>query len=429
MNRPVRAGRRRLIGSVAAAATIAVLSGWASAFSDNLSGARVIPAPETALPGYLQPSRDPAYGTPYTRITDPGATLGAGIACGRDMCRHRYSSAQAWNADQSLLLIPIGCGGLCFFDGRTYEPLFRRARFGECEWHPLRPEAMICVTPSAVLIWEPKSAREQVLYRASNYRDLKFGPNKGNPSNDGRWIAIRALAPGGGEVVFAFDLAEQRKGADIPLQGLPGRTNSCTISPLGLHVACFQNVPDGTDQAFIFSRDGNLVQRWPEHHRPGHGDMTVDADGSEVYVGISKAPPDRYFIIKRRLTDGAVTVLAPTGEGQHASLRSTGRPGWVFVTYAGDPAAVARRPGWAPFAREVVALKIDGSGEFRRVVHTHSVRHDYWNEAQASPSPDGTQIIWASNWNRPGGPIHAFVARLDWPARAAAAEPVMEPPR
>jgi len=429
MNRPVRAGRRRLIGSVAAAATIAVLSGWASAFSDNLSGARVIPAPETALPGYLQPSRDPAYGTPYTRITDPGATLGAGIACGRDMCRHRYSSAQAWNADQSLLLIPIGCGGLCFFDGRTYEPLFRGARFGECEWHPLRPEAMICVTPSAVLIWEPKSAREQVLYRASNYRDLKFGPNKGNPSNDGRWIAIRALAPGGGEVVFAFDLAEQRKGADIPLQGLPGRTNSCTISPLGLHVACFQNVPDGTDQAFIFSRDGNLVQRWPEHHRPGHGDMTVDADGSEVYVGISKAPPDRYFIIKRRLTDGAVTVLAPTGEGQHASLRSTGRPGWVFVTYAGDPAAVARRPGWAPFAREVVALKIDGSGEFRRVVHTHSVRHDYWNEAQASPSPDGTQIIWASNWNRPGGPIHAFVARLDWPARAAAAEPVMEPPR
>lgn len=429
MNRPDRAGRRRLIGSVAAAATIAVLSGWASAFSDSLSGARVIPAPETALPGYLQPSRDPAYGTPYTRITDPGATLGAGIACGRDMCRHRYSSAQAWNADQSLLLLPIGCGGLCFFDGRTYEPLFRRARFGECEWHPQRPEAMICVTSSAVLIWEPKSAREQVLYRASGYRDLKFGPYKGNPSNDGRWIAVRAMAPGGGEVVFAFDLAEQRKGPDIALQGLPGRTNSCTISPLGLHVACFQNAPDGTDQAFIFSRDGNLVQRWPEHHRPGHGDMTVDADGAEVYVGISKAPPDRYFIIKRRLTDGVVTALAPTGEGQHASLRSIGRPGWVFVTYAGDPAAVARRQGWAPFAREVVALKIDGSGEFRRVVHTHSVRHDYWNEAQASPSPDGTQVIWASNWNRPGGPIHAFVARLDWPARAAAAEPVMEPQR
>ncbi|MBL8568665.1 MAG: hypothetical protein JNK84_06225 [Phreatobacter sp.] len=429
MNRPDRAGRRRLIGSVAAAATIAVLSGWASAFSDNLSGARVIPPPETALPGYLQPSRDPAFGTPYTRITDPGATLGAGIACGRDMCRHRYSSAQAWNADQSLLLIPIGCSGMCFFDGRTYEPLFRRARFGECEWHPLRPEAMICVTPSAVLIWEPKTAREEVLYRAAGYRDLKFGPYKGNPSNDGRWIAVRALAPSGEEVVFAFDLVERRKKPDISLNGLPGKTNACTISPLGLHVACIQNAPDGTDQGFIFSRDGDLVQRWSEHHRPGHGDMTVDADGSEVYVGISKAPPDRYFIIKRRLVDGAVTVLAPTGEGQHASLRSIGRPGWVFVTYSGDPEAVARRPGWAPFAREVIALKIDGSGEFRRVVHTHSVRHNYWNEAQASPSPDGTQIMWASNWNRPGGPIHTFVARLDWPTRAATSESVMEPQR
>lgn len=426
MNRPPGAGRRRLIGSVAAAATIAVLSGWASAFSDQLSGARVIPAPDAALPGYLQPSIDPAFETPFMRVTDPGAALGAGFSCRPNMCRHRYSSAQAWNADQSLLLIAIGCNGLCFFDGNTYQPLFRRALFGECEWHPVRPEAMICVSPSAVMIWEPQTAREQVLYRAEGYRDLKFGPYKGNPSNDGRWIALRAMTQAGEEVVFAFDLAERRKGPDIPLQRLPGRTNSCTISPLGVHIACFQNLPDGTDQAFIFAIDGRLVQRWPEHHRPGHGDMTVDADGSEVYVGISKSPPDSYSIIKRRLVDGVVTVLAPTGEGQHASLRSIRRPGWVFVTYAGNPADVARRRGWAPFAREVIALKIDGSGEFRRVVHTHSVRHDYWNEAQASPSPDGTRIIWASNWDRAGGPVHAFVARLEWPERAAAAEPVME---
>src|SRR5204862_7581626 len=79
------------------------------------------------LPDYLHATKDPASGTTFMRITKPGL-LGAGIVCGKKYCSHRYSSAQAWNADQSLLLIANGCGGMCFLDGRTYVPLFRRDR-------------------------------------------------------------------------------------------------------------------------------------------------------------------------------------------------------------------------------------------------------------------------------------------------------------
>ncbi|QCI68406.1 hypothetical protein [Phreatobacter stygius] len=419
-------GRRRRSQVFLAAAII--LAAFATAGrADSLASAQLVPAIAVPLPGYLQATADAAFGTPFTRVTQADAHLGAGLLCGKERCRHRYSSAQAWNADQSLLIIPIGCNGMCFLDGRSYAPLFRRWRSGECEWHPNNPEQMICVSRSTISIWEPRTNVDQLLYISNGYRELQFGPYKGNPSRDGRHIVIRAVAEGGGSVAFAYDLVARRKYPDIQLDRLPGRNNSCTISPLGIHVACFQHLLIGIDQAFIFTIDGRLVQSWIEHHRPGHGDMTVDADGSEVYVGISKSPPDLYQVIKRRLHDGAVTVLTAYGEAQHASIRSTRRPGWVFLTYGGDPANVARRPTWAPFAREVIAVRIDGSGEFRRVVQTASVPHDYWNEAQASPSPDGSQVIWASNWGVAGGPVFAFVARLQWPAETTtASQPVRD---
>jgi hypothetical protein len=142
--------------------------------------------------------------------------------------------------------------------------------------------------------------------------------------------------------------------------------------------------------------------------------MTTDADGNDVYVGISKASPDKYHIIKRRLDDGAVTDLAPYGDGQHASIRNINRPGWVFVTYSGTYLGVAELLGGTAFYQEVIALRIDGSGELRRVIQTRNIKYDYWNESHASPSPDGSQIIWSSNWGYPGGPVADFVARLSW---------------
>ena len=47
--------------------------------------------------------------------------------------------------------------------------------------------------------------------------------------------------------------------------------------------------------------------------------------------------PDKYQVIKRRLKDGLVTALAPYGDAQHASMRAIRRPGWVFLSYAGNP--------------------------------------------------------------------------------------------
>jgi hypothetical protein len=403
------------------AVSLLAASGWGALAYDELATARVVAVPPMPQPGYLQPVTDPIFGTDFTRITDPGRRLGApGVACSLAYCTHRYSSSQAWNADQSLLVIVNGCSGFCFLDGQTYKPLFHRRASNECEWHPTDPMLMICVYGNEIYTWAPRIDAKTTIYAGYGYRNFQFGPYKGNPSKDGNMLVVRATNTAGALVAFAYEMSTRRKYPDIRLADLSGSNGYCTISPSGRFVFCSQHVLDGTNTAYVFTVDGVQVQHWTEHHRPGHGDMTIDADGSDVYVGISKANPDKYHIIKRRLEDGVVTNLAPYGEGQHASVRNINRPGWAFITYTGTYSGVAARLRWAPFYQEVIALSIGASGELRRIVQTRNPKYDYWSETHASPSPDGSQVIWSSNWGQVGGSVADYVARLSWPEPASA---------
>jgi hypothetical protein len=392
---------------------VAASEGGALAY-DKLSTAHVLTVPAMPEPGYLQSATDPAFGTPFIRVTDPGRQVVSGAVCSSAYCTHRYSSSQAWNADQSLLVIVNGCSGFCFLDGHTYAPLFRRTVPNECEWHPTDPTLMICVNANEIYTWAPVTDAKTAIYAPSGYKNFQFGPYKGNPSNDGNRLVVRARTSTDSLVAFAYDISGRTKHPDIELAKLVGENGYCSISPSGRYIFCWQVMPDETNAAYVFTVDGVQLQHWAENHRPGHGDMSVDGDGEDVYVGISKAFPDKYHVIKRRLRDGTVTDLAPYGEGQHGSLRSINRPGWVFLTFTGTYSEVAGRSGWAPFYQEVVALRIDGSGEIRRIVQTRDAKHDYWGEAHASPSPDGSQVIWSSNWGQPGGPVADYVAQLSW---------------
>jgi hypothetical protein len=397
------------------AASLAITTYDAACAYDGLTSTPVLATPAIASPGYLQEIKDPTFGTAVIRVTAPGKEILAGVFCKSAYCTHRYSSSQAWNADQSLLLITNGCHGFCFLDGQTYVPLFQRASPNECEWHPVDAALMICISSRAIYTWAPRSDAKTIIFVGTGYRNLQFGPYKGNPSRDGNKVVVRAVTDAGRLVAFAYDLSTKTKYRDIGLADLPGSNGYCGISPSGRYIFCSQKLPGEIDEGYVFTIDGVELQHWTENHRPGHGDMTIDADGSDVYVGISKADPDKFHIIKRRLVDGKVTDLAPYGEGQHASLRNTRLPGWVFLSYSGTYSEVGEHPNWAPFYQEVVALRIDGSGEVRRIAQTRNPKHDYWSESHASPSPDGSQVIWSSNWGEPAGSVADYVTRLSWP--------------
>jgi hypothetical protein len=288
---------QRLIDPLYALCLLLLPYGAAQGY-EALATAHVVAMPPMTYPDYLQTVTDPSFGTPFTRVTDPGQEMLPGVACELAYCTHRYSSSQAWNADQSLRSIVNGCSGVCFLDGSTYAPLFHRTIPNECEWHPLDPALMICVSGDEIYTWNPQSDVRTAVYTFDGYQNLQFGPYKGNPSKDGTRLVVRATNQDGTLVAFAYDMSTLRKYPDIDLTDLSGRNGNCTISPSGRYVFCANETFDGTDIAYVFTVDGVQLQHWTEHHRPGHGDMTIDTDGSDVYVGISKANPDKYHIIK-----------------------------------------------------------------------------------------------------------------------------------
>lgn len=398
-----------------------LLTGHATPVTDGLIKKRItdpeelVAAPDMPKPNYLETTADPVFGTPFVRVTDPGHQMGAGIVCAPRFCRHRYSSTQAWNADQSLLVITNGCNGMCFLEGRTFRPLFYRNVHDDCKWHPRDPELMVCVLPDGLSLWAPATDTWRVVHKPQDHFALEFGPYKGNLSRDGHRLVLRARDRADMLVAFVYDLQERSSYPDIPLVSLPGQNRYCGISASGRFVVCFQTLADGTETAHVLTPAGKQVQYWVDHHRPGHGDMTIDEDGRDIYVGISKADPDKWHVIKRRLDDGSVTVLGQAGHATHASLRNTSLPGWVFLSYEGTYRDVAGRHDWAPFHQEVVALRTDGSGQVRRIVQTRNAKVDYDSETHASPSPDGTLIIWSSNWGNLEESVADYVARVELP--------------
>lgn len=367
-------------------------------------------APEPARPGYLEPYVDVDFGATVTRVTgDPGTEIPGIDGVWDEVARHHYSKDGAWNCDQSLLFLARhhGFPSALFLDGTTYAPVFGRNRFPGTEgrWHPQRPDVMVVVRDDELGLWNVSADTVTVIATFPGYDDLHIGPWEGNLSRDGRWIVLQGTR-GEDAVAFAYDLVRGQKHRDLACDGI--EVDWVSISAAGGYIVLNGNLDgDNGDQTQVFDLEGKPVSEpWLEYGRPSHYDLTVDDDGEEVAVGVSKSEPDNGRVIKRRLRDGVVTVLTEGGYASHTSARNVARPGWVYVTYQ------HRGPTWPPYHDEVVAVRLDGGG-VQRIAKLHALRVDYLSESQAVPSPDGMRVLFASNWGAASGrPLSAFVAHL-----------------
>jgi hypothetical protein len=356
--------------------------------------------PTVAEPGYLSPIIDPTFATEVVRVTgdpdDPISSLGIEWD---ELSRHGYSKRQPWNADESLLYIASRVG--LILDGQTYAPIARLnapVSMNESRWHPTRPHVRVYIADSSVGEWNVMDETAEVLGNFPGYDDLHMGPWEGNLSNDGNRVAVLGTAPSGRQVAFGYDLSTETKGPDIDLEGVA--VDWVSISPLGGYVV----VNGWNDNTQIYTWEGEEVgSRWMEYGRPSHYDLTVDAAGDEVAVGVSKSAPDGGRVIKRRLTDGMVTVLTPGGFASHASTRNLERPGFVYVTYS------YRGDDWLPYRNEIVAVPLDGSMRVERLGHLHSQTLDYRGESHGAPSPSGRRVIFASDWDGSLRPVRGYV--------------------
>jgi hypothetical protein len=376
--------RGQLARGIALAGVLAV----ALSAAPVTDGGRKAP-PTLARPEALVAFTDPGFGTRVQRITgDPGTAID-GLAGQRwgAVVRHFYSKYSAWNADETLLILqnrePDDGGERLFLDGQTYRPRFSRVAPGDVRWDPLRPDWMAYLDGDEFGWWHVRDDRRERVARFPGYRRLSFGLGEGNLSWNGRWCVIVARNAAGRQVAFAFDARTQKKFPDLDLEDV--RLDWASISPLGNYLVVDADAFTALeDNAQVYDREGRKVGAlWAEYGRPSHYDLTVDENGDEVAVGVSKSRPDNGRVIKRRLRDGAITVLTAAGYASHTSTRNIRRPGWAFVTYQTNDAR------WAPYLNEVTAVSLDGSLRVERWAHLHTFPQGYLTEAHAVPSPDG----------------------------------------
>ncbi len=359
---------------------------------------------QISKPKYLQSYIDPAFGTKITRITGEPYTYQAGIEWG-DEARHHYSKDQAWNSNSSLLLIyNNSTSKYLILDGATYKVKFALGfRPNEIRWSPVNANYLLYTKGNKFFKYNIYSKEHSLIRQFTEYEDKKYALSmvwEGNLAIDGSKIAFLSKS-GKNYEVYSYQIKKNKKSPVLNI----GTTKPkwISISASGKFVVVFWS--DKRTEIY-HSADMSYVGRLP--YNISHFDLAVDLDGDDVAVGVEK-PGAGGRVIKQRLRDGEMTVLIEKGYASHTSTRNIKRPGWAYVSYYTEKKDDSKRK-YAPYYSEVIAVKMDGSGEVERYGHFRNKKVDYRTEPQASPSPDGTKIIFASNWNNSyGRPVQSYV--------------------
>ncbi len=453
----------------------------------------VFQIPNALQPLYLMPMREPTFGTAIVRVSgDSGLDVGTFGPRWGGLTRHVYSKQQPWNSTSLLLSLDNKNSGLTpvILNGQTYQP-----RYEPCggydkydwRWHPSTSHQNEQVNVNGAgteLMWyDVTTCTKTRSWPLPFVADYGIGSGEGNVSNDGRYVVIHNK-----QQMVVVDMDPQAPNAppypflrigpvyDIPACSLDvaqpdsGVVAHASISPSGRFIGVKYKtlVRQGMtscdtlcDMRRIFEVDSSLTIRVHNmasntlrcgsfQHRPNgwifplkHADMALDPyDGDEDVVMGGRACPGASLgrVVKVRLRDGQVTALSnPLNEPPylHGSARNLQRPGWFYVTYSDDPLFAGDR-----FHGEVMAVKMDGSGQVERFAHYHSTHSTYLAQPHAVPSPDGKRVMFASDWRdhctvRCGEPgqVSAYVvdarenALLDAPIQPKSRELWLSSPR
>ena len=409
-----------------------------SGFSANLitDPSAVFTIPQVPKPSYNQPITDPTFHTRVTRIAgDAGTSFtlsnGTSGTWGSDVRQH-YNDDQAWNADGSLLLLQNSSSpSQVILDGESYQP-----RYGKCSnysnyddrWHPSinHKYERINVKGSKLSWFDVVNCIETRSWTLpfSAQNDLSQ-----NPDSVGRFIALYDSSR-----IFVVDMDPQaplssyasgnrRIGPvyDFSSCGLSDcSVDFAEISPSGKYIILAYN----GDHNRLFDVNPDTLAITPHAyssssancpvtgHDPvngymfdlGHPGVAYNPfdNNEEVIIGQRRSwCPSSVnginlgSVVMVRLKDNQVTSLTDPGNeasSYHISTVNNQRPGWVYVSYY--PGSGKR------FSDEIIAIKLDGSKQVQRFVHTHTNTSGcYRCEAHPVPSRDGRRILFASAWN------------------------------
>ncbi|MBI4931656.1 MAG: T9SS type A sorting domain-containing protein [Bacteroidetes bacterium] len=378
-------------------------------FTQPITNHNAIPQTNLSQPQRYVPYNDPMFNSTVVRISNA-------LADNIEGTFPDYSKRQAWNSNESLMMLRSGNGDVLIYNGTTYQYIktlpSSLTGVQDIFWHPANPLLINFTMDNYFNVIDEQSLNVTTLHTFSNYAYISTRA-EGNMSNNGRYIAMCGYDVNWNPIdFFVYDVMLDAVISTLNVSATVSSFDWISISPLGNFVVV--DYADETVGPFhgveVYDQQFNVI--WQKPIGYGHSDLGLDSNGIEVLI-MDKYDGDSNltYINKYNLADtNQISLLSISPEFDlHESCRSMSRPGWVYVStfdYVGrltDDSA-----SWLPFEDEVFALKMDGSGSVQRFAHHHSRRFSpttpnsgnsvYFAEPHATANRTGTKILFGSNW-------------------------------
>ena len=355
--------------------------------------------PSTPMPSLHQSFVDPVFSTRITRITAASQIPGGKVT----RVRHYYSKMNPWNADETRAVFTTSDGGSWLYDTATWKPikdLKLQSSDPEMSWHPTDPNLFYFLefannSPNvrAMMRYDIRTDQKTLLRDFSEYETAR-GKLEGNMDAAGRYYALIGKK-GSALQAFVYDVAQNKVSKKIDVTEKMA-ADWISVTPSGKYVVLM-----GGDRSRVYDIEMNLVTELPKGSF-GHADLCTTQDGRDVmvYDGADHQLDGNRNLNIADLATGKVGKVARIGWGTtpHVSCRNTQLPGWALISTQGPDGKFRN------FDFEIFWVKLDGSGEVRRVAHHHSDRENggYFAEQHAVANKTGDKIIFSSNWGGKG---------------------------
>jgi len=390
-----------------------------------------------------------SFTTRITRVTDAAVTVGDD---GEKSPVHHYPKDQAWNSDQTLMVL----GGRWLVWADTYERI--RQVSSHKRWSHSEPnvrygledcddEGHYCVASENV-----ETGEITTLYKIpGTYERMTLGEYEGNLDFDDRYIVLtgRKVENHDSEIatLILYDLQTGRaviKDFDDPDHRLyltktykNDKLDWASVTPTGRYVLVhkYADMRDGVDtdnKKIVEVYDLELNYLYTLAYKANHGDICMSSDGGrDYYVQVENEGPGAFdhYTSEEEMESGVWQYDLETGErvrllanhgGGHISCRNYRRPGWAYVGFK----KLIDEDSDTPYLyRDIFAVKLgpegvaeNGERVVERFANARYMQKDNSDcgysytdlSPHALPSPDGTMVLFKSNW-APGGCLDDFL--------------------
>jgi len=404
-----------------------------------ISTAESVAIPYISKPGYMDAYIDPAFGSRVVKITE--SAMG-------EVHKPAYSTVQAWNADESYLLLyrtGVATSGHILLDGHSYE--FKQS---------------LAITPSDIeqVFWS-HSDPDIFYYISKRSKDfgklLQFNISTNGSTELADFSAYcgAGLPGSGGDVqmqsinddLFGFN-CQQDDGHHIMFSFQPS-TGTVITAPIGMgsnwtEFSAPVPAPSGNrfwHQGFVIDNDlRTTVHRLDMASSLEHASIGMAADRSDAYyqVGFDSSPNscdgDLYkgvgHLIEHNMNNGTCRNIISeeqgypyTTSGTHISAQAYLRPERVAVSSIGKKVQLdyfSNEVAAPALLSEVyVAQTTLGDTKVCRLAHHRSFGKSavnggyeaYFGEPHATISPSGTRVVFGSDWYDSGA-VDSYVIEL-----------------